>query len=239
MLADYSAFRIHHSAYIPGGRLAHKIGILGGTFNPVHYGHLAAAEEVRTRLGLSEILFVPSCIPPHKQEEKIPSALHRLEMVHRAIAGNASFKTSDIEIRRGGTSYTIETIEALRRERPGAKLYFITGVDSFLEIRTWKDWERLLGLCTFVVLSRPGYRFSDLSRLDFIRSAKEELEKLDGGELNEAVVRTGSFCIYLELIPLYDISSTDIRKRVREGSSIKYLLPDPVEIYIIENKLYD
>lgn len=215
-----------------------KLGILGGTFNPIHYGHLAAAEEVRSRLGLKRVLFIPSFIPPHKQEEDVPSPANRMEMVRLAVAGNPLFEPSAIEIKRGGRSYTIDTIEALRQIHSGAELYFITGLDSFLEIQTWNCWEKLMALCRFVVLSRPGYRFHDLSRIDFMNSAGEKLAELDQGACSQAVVQRGEFIIFLEMIPLYDISSTDIRRRLKEGRSIKYLLPDAVENYIIKNKLY-
>ena len=218
--------------------MAQKIGILGGTFNPIHYGHLAAAEEVRDRLKLDRVLFIPSSLPPHKDEE-IPPAMQRLEMVRLAIAGNPQFKLSDIEVKRGGKSYTIDTIEALHGNHPGAELYFVTGLDSFLEIPTWKAWERLLKLCCFVVLSRPGYRFADLVNLPFLQKAEQRLGALDRGEETHGAVEVeGGVTICLEDIPLYDISSTDIRKRVRDGRTVKYHLPDSVETYIIENKLY-
>jgi nicotinate-nucleotide adenylyltransferase len=218
--------------------LQQRIGILGGTFNPVHYGHLAAAEEVRERLHLDRVLFIPSYLPPHKQEEVIPSARERMEMVLLAIAGNTRFALSDIEVKRGGRSYTIDTIDALRTFSPGSELFFITGVDSFLDIRSWNQWERLLSICAFVVLSRPGYRFSDLTKIDFMKNAEKGLASLDRGDTPEVLVRAGAFLLYLEMISHYDISSTDIRKRVHEGRSIKYLLPEPVERYIITNKLY-
>ena len=223
---------------ITGGRLSQKLGILGGTFNPIHFGHLAAAEEVRVRLRLDRILFIPSFLPPHKLDEDVPSAIHRMEMVRLASQENAAFEISDIEIRRGGRSYTIDTIEDLHRANPDAELFFLTGLDSFLEIQTWNHWERLISLCRFVVLSRPGYHFSDLLKINFMISAREVLMQLDNGALQEAVVRTGSFTIHLQTIPLYDISSTDIRNRVKGGKSIKYLLPEPVETYIIKNRLY-
>ena len=214
-----------------------KIGILGGTFNPIHYGHLAAAEEVRDRLKLDQVLFIPSYLPPHKQED-IPSAAQRQDMARLAIAGNPHFVLSDIEVEREGRSYSIDTIEELRRLHPGTELYFIIGLDSFLEIQTWKAWERLLSLCSFVVLSRPGYAFTDLGRIDFMQGAESELRSLDQRELKRAAVATSRGTIVMELIPLYDISSTDIRRRVREKRTIKYLLPEPVETYIIKNKLY-
>ncbi len=218
--------------------MAQKFGILGGTFNPIHYGHLAAAEEIRDRLKLDRILFIPSSLPPHKQEEDIPSAVQRLEMVRLAIAGNPHFKVSDIEVKRGGKSYTIDTVEALRDAHPGTDFHFIAGLDSFLDIRTWHRWENLLSLCNFIVLSRPGYRFADLARITFMKRADKELNALERGEITEAVVQAGEFRIYLETIPLYDISSTDIRRRVKQTRTIKYHLPDAVENYIIQNKLY-
>ena len=215
-----------------------RLGIIGGTFNPIHYGHLAAAEEVRDRLKLDRVLFIPSFLPPHKQEEDMPSAVQRLEMVRLAISGNNHFKVSDIEVKRGGKSYTIETIETLLPQHPGAELYFITGLDSFLDIQTWKDWERLLALCFFVVLSRPGSSFADLARVVFMKESAPDLAALDRQETAQVVMKSGDFRIYLERISFYDISSTDIRMRIRQVRTIKYHLPEAVEHYIIENKLY-
>jgi len=218
--------------------LTQRLGILGGTFNPIHSGHLAAAEEVRDRLKLEKVVFMPSFLPPHKIDEDIPSAVQRQEMVRLAIKGNAHFTVSDMEIRRGGRSYTIDTIEALLQSHLGTELYFLTGLDSFLEIRTWKEWDRLLTLCSFVVLSREGYRFRDIAQLGFLDVPERELSALDAVEKDQIVVTTGSSRVYLERVPFYDISSTDIRTRVRGGRSIKYHLPEAVEHYIIENKLY-
>jgi len=218
--------------------LTQRLGILGGTFNPIHFGHLAAAEEVRDRLKLEKVIFIPSFLPPHKIDDDIASAVQRQEMVRLAIKGNIHFTVSDMEIRRGGRSYTIETIEALLQSHPGAELHFLTGLDSFLEIRTWKDWDRLLTICSFVVLSRDGYRFRDIAQLGFPDIPERELSALDAREKDQVVVTTGSSRIYLERVPFYDISSTDIRTRVRGGRSIKYHLPEAVEHYIIENKLY-
>jgi len=218
--------------------LTQRLGILGGTFNPIHFGHLAAAEEVRDRLKLEKVIFISSFLPPHKIDEDISSAVQRQEMVRLAIKGNTHFTESDVEIRRGGRSFTVDTIEALQQSHPGAELYFLTGLDSFLEIRTWKDWARLLTLCSFVVLSRDGYRFRDITRLGFLDVAVRELSALDAREKDQVVITDGSIRVYLEHVPYYDISSTDIRTRVREGRSIKYHLPEAVEHYIIENKLY-
>jgi nicotinate-nucleotide adenylyltransferase len=218
--------------------LSQKIGILGGTFNPIHYGHLAAAEEIWSRLKLDHVLFVPSFLPPHKQDEVIPSAAQRQEMVALAIAGNPHFSLSDIEVKREGMSYSVDTVAELLHLHPATDFFFITGLDSFLEIQTWKEWERLLSLCRFIVLSRPGYAFTDLASINFMHKAAEKLHALDQRELKRAVLEIGSGTVYLEQIPLYDISSTDIRQRVRQGRTIKYLLPECVETYIIKNKIY-
>lgn len=218
--------------------MSQRLGILGGTFNPIHCGHLAAAEEVRDRLKLDRILFIPSCLPPHKSDESVPRADQRMEMVRLATRGNPFFEPSDIELRRGGKSYTVDTIEALQLVYPGTDLYFITGLDSFLEITTWRQWERLLTLCSFVVISRPGYHFSDLAKINFMQGAVHELAQLDTGAVLRAQVRSSAFTLNLEKIPHFDISSTDIRSRVKAGESIKYLLPDAVETYIITNRLY-
>ena len=218
--------------------MAQKFGILGGTFNPIHYGHLAAAEEVRDRLKLDRVLFIPSYLPPHKHEEDMPPAVRRLEMVRLAIASNPLFSVSDIEVKRGGKSYTIETVTTLRAMHPATEFYFITGLDSFLEIQMWNHWERLLPLCSFVVLSRPGYRFADLMKIDFMKGASKVLAALDRGEQMHAMFQPDGFKICLEMIPLYDISSTDIRKRIRDSRTVKYHLPEDVETYIMKNKLY-
>ena len=215
-----------------------RIGILGGTFNPVHNGHLAAAEEVRDRLNLEQILFIPSYIQPHKQDEIIPSAMQRFEMVRLAILGNMHFKPTDVEIKRGGKSYTIDTIGELQKEYPDTELFFITGIDSFSEIQTWHRWKELMVLCHFVVISRNGHHFEDLHKMDFMMGTEEMLARLDRGDLKHAAVPYGASSICLETIPLFDVSSTDIRRRVRQGASIKYLLPDAVEHYINTNKLY-
>ncbi len=215
-----------------------RIGIMGGTFNPIHFGHLAAAEEIRERLNLDKVLFIPSFIPPHKQEEQRPTAAQRREMVLLALRSNPLFGLSDIELQRGGTSYTVDTIRALRSLHPESALFFITGLDSFLEIQTWHQWHELLGSCAFVILSRPGYRFSDLMKLGFMKPFEAELASLGRESAHQVHILPSGFDLHLAVIPQYDISSTDIRRRVREGRSIKYLLPEPVEHYIIANKLY-
>jgi nicotinate-nucleotide adenylyltransferase len=218
--------------------LPRRIGIFGGTFNPIHLGHLSAAEEIGDRLGLDRVLFIPSFLPPHKQEDDMPKAEERREMVRLAILGNPRFALSDIEIDRGGRSYTIDTIEELGTVHQGAEMFFMTGLDSFLEIRTWKEWQRLLQLCTFVVLSREGTEFARIAALGLLPVADADLRALDERIRREIAVRSGGMNVILAAIPRYEISSTDIRTRVRTGRSIKYLLPEAVEAYIIEHKFY-
>ncbi|MDA8100001.1 MAG: nicotinate-nucleotide adenylyltransferase [Nitrospiraceae bacterium] len=218
--------------------MTQKIGILGGTFNPIHVGHLAAAEEVCDRLGLDRILFIPTFLPPHKKERDVPAARERAEMVRLAISGNRRFSLDDREIRRGGTSYTIDTIRELRRELPDAEFYFITGLDSFLDIRTWKDWRNLLEECVFAVLSREGSRFRELERLGITAPAPDDLEALDRRMRDRVTLRSDAAKLELVTIPCLEISSTDIRNRISKGKSAKYLLPEAVETYIIEHKFY-
>ncbi len=218
--------------------MTRKIGILGGTFNPVHNGHLAIAAEVRDRLQMERVLFIPSFMPPHKHEEEIPSALQRLEMIRLAISGKPFFEVSDIEIARGGKSYTIDTILELRRLHPDVELYFIIGLDAFLEIQSWHRWEELLTLCCFALIPRHGYHFLDLCRLDFLKNESLVLSELDSGTRSQAIIQDAAHTLCLLEIPLHEVSSTDIRRRVRQGASIKYFLPEPVENYIIKNKIY-
>jgi nicotinate-nucleotide adenylyltransferase len=199
-----------------------KFGIMGGTFNPVHYGHLVTAEEAYNQFNLDEIIFMPSGDPPHKKDKKIISAEDRYLMAVLATASNDHFSVSSLEIERGGYSYTIETIEALKRELPSdSKIYFITGADAILEILTWKDPFKLIDFCSFIAATRPGY---DLNKF------KEVFSSNDWKKFESK--------IYFMEIPALAISSTAIRQRVEEGKSIKYLLPDNVINYINLNRLY-
>jgi len=200
-----------------------RIGVLGGTFDPVHLGHLIIAETVRDELALDKVLFVPAATPPHKQERPIAAAADRLEMVRLAIAGNGAFDVSEVEIERGGVSYTIETIEGLRRTvGDEAKLFLIVGADSVPELTTWKDIDHLVRLCTFVVAARPGYKIEDLIR--------EEIGLAP--ETRQRVLRH-----YIDAVRV-DISSTELRARLVEGRSVRYRLPEAVEQYIRTKGLY-
>ncbi len=215
-----------------------KIGILGGTFNPVHYGHLRAAEEVRERLALERVLFVPAGTPPLKSGE-LADARHRLEMVTLAVAGNPFFEVSGVECNRPGTSYLIETLETISAGHPDWELYFIIGSEAFAELPRWREPRRLLNMARFVVLGRPPLGFeAALKGSPYIGDA-HALRALDRGETGEAEVSVmgGGSVIMLRMDAL-PVSSTAIRSALREGRSIRYLLPRDVELYIITEKLY-
>lgn len=213
-----------------------KLGIFGGTFNPVHYGHLRACEEAREALSLREIIFVPSGSPPLKDKE-LASAEHRHEMTKLAIETNPFFGISGIECSRQGKSYTVDTINTLRRNYKGDELYLILGIDSFLELPSWHQPERLMELTNFAVMSRPGFSFSSLhSRIKADMSA---LSDLDTGKLQSyRTFLKGSVKVLLLNVTPIDISATRIRQLVKNGMGLKYLLPETVESYIISNKLY-
>lgn len=215
-----------------------KIGILGGTFNPIHYGHLKAAEEVRERLDLNKIIFIPSGNPPVKTQE-LADAEHRYKMVELAIGGNPFFEISDIEYKRLCKSYSVHTMEELRNTYYDITLYFILGIDTFLDIPNWWQPERLISLVDFVVIPRSSFRFVDLLSSPYIYADKGNLERLDRAEVESytAKLRTNRDLIAIRL-PIIDISATEIRRLAKEGKSIKYLLPESVELYIIANKLY-
>lgn len=197
-----------------------RLGIMGGTFDPVHYGHLVAAEGARYSFSLEKVIFIPAGNPPHKPDRIITEPSIRYEMTSLAVASNPFFCASDLEIRRDGPSFTIDTVRYMMRLHPDQRIYFITGADALLEISTWKNFEVLLSICNFVAATRPGYRLLELK------------EKLDS--LRDNLKQNIS---YME-VPALAISSTDIRQRVREGRPIKYLLPESVEDYIIQNNLY-
>lgn len=201
-----------------------KLGVMGGTFDPVHIGHLVTAEEARYQFGLDEVIFVPSARPPHKTGVRQSTPEHRLRMVELAVEGNPFLTVSDIEVSRDGPSYTIVTLRSIRMLRGlDATLFFITGADAILEILTWKDPEELLAESSFIAASRPGHR------LDAVREALPEFNS--AGE--KAVDR-----VFEMQIPALAISSTDIRERARAGRTFRYLVPEPVWEYVREHGLY-
>lgn len=197
-----------------------KIGIMGGTFDPIHYGHLVAAEGARHHFDLDLVIFVPAARPPHKGKRDITDPAHRLNMTVLATGSNANFEVSDVEIKRQGTSYTIDTVNFFRQSWPDSIIYFITGADAVLEILTWHRVQELLDRCFFIAATRPGYRLENLAG---------SLKGLPSRHINKISVME---------VPALAISSTDIRNRVEKGKPIKYLLPEEVENYIYEKGLY-
>lgn len=199
-----------------------RLGILGGTFNPVHMGHLILAQNALEAHDLAKVLFIPCSTPPHKDASMLLPAEHRLRMLELALEDDPRFDASDIEIRRGGVSYAVDTIAQLSEERPDAQLFFIIGADMLVELHLWRSIYSLLALCHFVTFARPG------ARVDI---TGEEAIQLDS-PWPERLVRN------VRRSRLIEISSSDIRHRVAEGLSIRYLVPPSVERYIEERGLY-
>jgi len=213
-----------------------RIGLLGGTFNPVHEGHLRAAEEVRLRFGLSRVLFIPSYIPPHKQTTDMASPEDRYAMVDLALRSHPEMEVSSLEIEARERSYSIITLNRLKEVFADAWIFFILGIDAFLEIETWKSYREVLEQCHFIVISRPGF---DLAR------AGEALPSEYAGKIRDCGGAgpiggnlLSRFRIFLVTIQALDISSTDIRARVKTGRPIHGLVPMPVEGYIRMKSLY-
>ena len=190
-----------------------KLGILGGTFDPIHMGHLVLAEQVREQFQLEQVIFIPSASPPHKTEQELSLADHRFEMTKLALEGNRFFSVSDIELKREGLSYTVDTLGKLKELYKDSEIYFLTGSDVLDEITTWKDPEEIYKLAKIVIAVRPG--FDKFDPEDHF-SKKSIIARITG----------------------VDISSTQIREKVRKGESIKYLVPSRVEEYIRKENLY-
>ncbi|MDD4938576.1 MAG: nicotinate-nucleotide adenylyltransferase [Candidatus Omnitrophica bacterium] len=186
-----------------------KIGLLGGTFNPIHTGHLILAEEVREKLLLDRIIFVPAYLPPHKDNSEIIPARLRLDMVRAAIKGNRHFSVSEIEIKRDGRSFTIDTIREFKKDYPGDKLYFIIGSDLLKYLDDWKDLDEIIKMVDFIAATRPGY----------------PLERIPS-RISTVPIRA------------VDISGFEIRKAIKENKSFRYLVPESVFNYIRKKRLY-
>jgi nicotinate-nucleotide adenylyltransferase len=208
-----------------------RIGILGGTFDPLHLGHLRAAEVVRDALRLEKVLFVPASTPPHKASPPVTAAEHRFGMLERALSGEAHFEVSRAELDRGGRSYTVDTLEAFTAASEDSRFFFVTGTDAFSEIKTWKSWERLLDEHWFVVHERPGFPIEAVRDVLPERISSRVLER---GELEPG---TEPRVLFLRR-PMLQVSSTEIRRSIRENRSIRFLVPDAVADYIGENRLY-
>lgn len=215
MNQDVEHIKIFWGTLLPG------LGVMGGTFNPIHCGHLISAQEVMMKFRLDEVLFIPNRLPPHRPDDpEIIGAEHRLEMIRIGIASNPRFKASRLELDRPAISYTVDTIRILKQEFPQTEISFITGTDSLIRYQ-WHAFDELLEMLKyFIVVSRSGFP---------LESLKKKVKSL--------CLRQPDKIVHLP-IPCLDISSTEIRKRVREGKSIRYLVPEPVEQYIMEHHLY-
>ena len=210
-----------------------RIGILGGTFNPVHFGHLHIAEEVQAACGLDQVWFLPTCHPPHKQLAADVPFSDRLAMVEAALGGAADFYANDIEGQRGGTSYSVETLEQLRQQYPRHQFYFIMGLDSFQDIASWKNYPRLFELTHLVVTARPGFAGS-LSQL--LPVAIEDSFCYDA--VSKKLTHAAGFTVIEVPHTCRDISSTDIRQKLAAQEPVDTLVPAAVIEYIAKHLLY-
>ena len=210
-----------------------RVGLFGGTFNPIHLGHLRGAEEIRESFGLEEVIFTPAAIPPHKEAEGMMDPLHRLEMVQRATLKNPWFSVSDIELKRPGKSYSIDTLRYFKEIHQGS-LFFILGGDAFFEIETWREYETLFSLCHFIVMTRP----SSQKKGEAIELPEGLAPFFGYDPVIEGWIHVSGNHLYLKEITFLDISSTQVRELIEKGGSVRYLIPTEVEAYIEEKGLY-
>ena len=222
-----------------------RLGIMGGTFDPIHLGHLRAAEEIYWAFGLDRIIFVPAARPPHKDEVVVASALHRYEMVSLATVFTPYFTVSSIEITRPGKSYSVETVREFQKlSGPDTSLYFVMGVDAFLGMSDWRQARELIGLARVIVTARPGWRLDEVERLltpeqrkilgnpmfHYLKISDIDAERVER-EFEPRQV------LLVEVVSL-DIASREIRQLVEQGRSIRHLVPDTVASYMAKNRLY-
>lgn len=198
----------------------YALGIMGGTFDPIHMGHLAVAEQARDVLGLDAVVFMPAGRQPYKIDQDQLAAEKRLEMCRLALSDNENFDVSPLEVEREGITYTIDTLKTVRAHYPSnVKLYFIAGADSIATLANWKDARELSGLASFVGINRPG-------------------TKLIGDKAIKKSLQEAGFTVEFIHAPSLDISSTDLRRRIAQGGSIRYLIPEPVRLVIEAENLY-
>lgn len=211
------------------------IGVFGGTFNPIHLGHLRAAEEVREAERLDEVRFVPAALPPHKEAATLVTAAHRLRMVELAVAGVPGFRVSTVELERGGVSYSVDTLRAVRSEvSDAARIVFVVGYDAFRDFHTWKEHATIFALCDVVVVSRPPWP-ATLAREEIPLAAREAFWY---DSISEVFRHPSGHVLKLQRITALDISAASIRTRLADGRSIRFLVPSAVAEYIAEHRLY-
>jgi nicotinate-nucleotide adenylyltransferase len=208
-----------------------KVGIFGGTFDPVHIGHLRTAEEMREQYALDKVYFVPAYIPPHKRTRKITDSVLRLSMLKKATRGNSFLCASNIEIKNQGVSYSINTIKTFQKRFK--QLYFIIGIDAFLEIDTWYHYQEIFNHTNFIIMERPLSSKTPVNKL-FPSDIRKDIKKID----ERTFKHVSGNEIHMQSVTQLDISSTKIRDSARNGRSIKYLVPQPVEKFINKMGLY-
>ena len=219
-----------------------RIGLFGGTFNPIHLGHLRAALEVKEAFSLDKIYIIPSAIPPHKNTTGLVEAADRLKMIHLAVSDHTEFAVSDIELKRSGPSYTVDTVNYFKSSlSKDTQLYLIVGLDAFLEIDTWKSYMDLFQIIPLIVMLRPDTKWNDT------KSRWQILDEFLKSRISDGYVfsTSGSSYVHDEKQPIHfyhvtllDISSSIIRKLIKEGRSMKFLVPEKVENYINSKGLY-
>jgi nicotinate-nucleotide adenylyltransferase len=190
-----------------------KLGIFGGTFDPVHHGHLIVAEYVRESVGLDRVVFIPTMISPHKLDAPVTAAAHRLAMLREGVKSNPFFQVSDMEIERGGVSYTVDTLRLMAEGHAADEFFLLIGADNLIEFRTWKEPGEIVRRAKLVIMNRPGYA---------------------GAPADPSLPKDIIQC----MVPAIDISATEIRRRVQEGLTISYLVPPSVSRYIGRHRLY-
>jgi nicotinate-nucleotide adenylyltransferase len=199
-----------------------RIGIFGGTFDPVHQGHLILAEQCREQAQLDQVWFIPAARPPHKQDQGLAPFQHRVEMLALAIAGQPAFRIEELEKDRPGPSYTVDTLDEIHRREPGNELYLLLGADCLPDLPHWRDPLQILEQAGLLVMARPGWSVWPPEQM------LVELKLPPGSKLRHQVVQA----------PLIDISSRELRRRVANGRSVRYLVPRAVESYISAHRLY-
>ena len=199
-----------------------RVGVFGGTFDPIHLGHLILAEQCREQAELDQVLFVPAALPPHKQQQPLTPFAQRAEMLSLAISGHPPFRIEELEKDRPGPSYTVDTLSELQRKRPGDELFFIIGSDSVNELASWYQPKRILELATLLVVARADW------------------PTMSGQELREALALSEAFPLRHRnvVMPLITLSSRDIRRRIAAGGSVRYMISRAVEAYIDDKGLY-
>jgi nicotinate-nucleotide adenylyltransferase len=209
-----------------------RLGIFGGTFNPIHIGHLRVAEEVRDICGLDKIVFMPSGNPPLKTDD-LAGAVHREAMARLATGANINFVVSDIEMRDGDKSYTVNTVEKLRSVYSGDEIFFIMGLDAFLDLPKWLEPDKIISAIDFIIMTRPGFGCDEMKKSPFV----EEISIDAAAGVTDCRLKWGRKAMVVQVTGI-DVSSRVIRQLVGTGRSIKYLVPEAVGQYIASNKLY-